>query len=33
MKEAVEWIGLYQTFWEERFEALTDYLERAGEKR
>ncbi len=32
MKEASEWIGRYQAFWEERFEALSDYLERAGEK-
>jgi DNA-binding transcriptional ArsR family regulator len=26
LKEAAQWIGHYQEFWEEQFEALTEYL-------
>ena len=27
MKEAAQWIGRYQRFWEERFDSLASYLE------
>ena len=32
MKDATEWIGHYQCFWEEQFDALAKYLEESKNK-
>jgi DNA-binding transcriptional ArsR family regulator len=33
LRDAADWIGTYRRFWEGRFDALADYLERDGGSR